>query len=247
LQFYLFDVMSSRTLDPHALAPADALHRLLLWAMAAMLLLLATRLWRAPTAPEVAQSGSAQPAVLRTRTALRRRDFVWIALMIASCAWAFYYQFLSATSYYVRASDCHWRGEDALAVKYYTRAIELNPRFADAYTNRGNADLALGNKDLALQDYARAIMLKPQDIQAYINRAFIFQSEAKYDLAILECDKAIEADPRDSRTYYVRAVLHYRKREFAQAWADVDRCRQAGGEVKQEFLAELNRVAPKGR
>ncbi|MGB9742145.1 MAG: tetratricopeptide repeat protein, partial [bacterium] len=36
------------------------------------------------------------------------------------------------------------------AIQYYTRAIELNPKFAKAYNNRGNVYYDKGEFDLAI-------------------------------------------------------------------------------------------------
>jgi tetratricopeptide (TPR) repeat protein len=45
------------------------------------------------------------------------------------------------------------KGEFAKAVDEYTRALELNPGFNEAYINRANARLKLGDLPAALKDY----------------------------------------------------------------------------------------------
>ena len=58
-------------------------------------------------------------------------------------------------------------GNLELAVDSYTKAIRLNPDYAQAYFNRGNACYDMGEWELALQDYRRYLQLEP----AATNRA----------------------------------------------------------------------------
>ncbi|MEO1068623.1 MAG: tetratricopeptide repeat protein [Cyanobacteria bacterium J06638_6] len=56
------------------------------------------------------------------------------------------------------------------AIKDYTQAVELNPRYAEAYNNRGVAYARLGDRQSAIADYDRAIGLNPDYALAYANR-----------------------------------------------------------------------------
>jgi tetratricopeptide (TPR) repeat protein len=56
------------------------------------------------------------------------------------------------------------------AIEYLNKAIKLQPDYAQAYYNRGNAYYGLGLYQRAIKDYAEAIRLKPNDIDAYYNR-----------------------------------------------------------------------------
>ena len=48
-----------------------------------------------------------------------------------------------------------------VAAELFTRAIALNPQYANAYYNRGNAYAQLGHYAEALRDYDRALQLNP--------------------------------------------------------------------------------------
>jgi serine/threonine protein kinase len=56
------------------------------------------------------------------------------------------------------------------AIEDYTQAINNNPADLDAYTNRGDANSAVGNKQEALEDYTQAINLNPEDANIYFQR-----------------------------------------------------------------------------
>ena len=48
-----------------------------------------------------------------------------------------------------------------LAIQDYTKVIQLEPNFTNAYYNRGVAYSNKGELDLAIQDYTKAIELVP--------------------------------------------------------------------------------------
>ena len=47
----------------------------------------------------------------------------------------------------------------SLLIRDYSEAIQLNPEFAPAYNNRGNAYRILGRYELAIRDFDEAIRL----------------------------------------------------------------------------------------
>ena len=63
------------------------------------------------------------------------------------------------------------------AISDYSKAIQLNPDYADAYNNRGCANLYFKDYTEAIADYNIAIQLNPDNDKAYYNRG-----NAKYYL-----------------------------------------------------------------
>jgi tetratricopeptide (TPR) repeat protein len=57
-----------------------------------------------------------------------------------------------------------------MAIRDFSKAIELNPKNAIAYLNRCNAYLNLSNYNAAIQDCNKAIEFSPQNANAYKNR-----------------------------------------------------------------------------
>ena len=72
------------------------------------------------------------------------------------------------------------------AIEALTKAIELNPNYAAAYNNRGNAYRDNGNFDRAIADYTKAIELKPDFVEAYNHRDDAYYAKGDYDHAIVE-------------------------------------------------------------
>ena len=96
-----------------------------------------------------------------------------------------------------------YRGE----IQDYTKAIELNPKDAEAYYNRGTAKAELKDYKGARQDYTKAIKLNPKDFEAYTNRGVAkFELKKDYRGAIQDYTKAIELNPKDAEAYYNRGL-----------------------------------------
>jgi tetratricopeptide (TPR) repeat protein len=112
------------------------------------------------------------------------------------------------------------------AIADFSRAININPEYADGYNNRGWAYYRQGEYETAIVDYTRAIELDPESAGAYI----ISQGLARYaqgDLegAIADFSRAIELDPDDSMAYILRGITRARPRlgDLEGAIADFDR------------------------
>ena len=59
------------------------------------------------------------------------------------------------------------KGEHDKAIADYTEAIRLNPKYAEAYYNRGVAYEDKGEHDKAIADFTEAIRLDPKYAKAY--------------------------------------------------------------------------------
>jgi tetratricopeptide (TPR) repeat protein len=106
------------------------------------------------------------------------------------------------------------------AIYDYTRAIDLDPKYAAAYCNRGNAYRKIRKRDEALSDYTRAIELDPQYAVAYFHRGKFFNDESNLDQAIADYTKAITIDLQYAAAYYNRGNAHRDLGNLDQAIAD---------------------------
>ena len=74
-------------------------------------------------------------------------------------------------------------GQHDLSIKYFNKAIDLNPRYAEASNNRGNAYANKGQYDKAISDYTKAIDLNPRFAEAYYNRGVVYFYKRDYEKA----------------------------------------------------------------
>ncbi|WP_419547741.1 tetratricopeptide repeat protein [Microcystis sp.] len=107
-----------------------------------------------------------------------------------------------------------------LALSDYSKAIDINPNYADAYNNRGNLYKDLQKYDLALSDYSKAIDINPNDALAYNNRGNLYYNQQKYELALSDYSKAIDINPNLAEAYYNRGVLYDDQRKYDLALSD---------------------------
>ncbi len=78
------------------------------------------------------------------------------------------------------------------AIQDYTKAIELNPNYNDAYYNRGSAKYEIEDYRGAIEDYNKAIKLNPNSDKAYYNRGAAKITLGQKDDGCLDLSKAGE-------------------------------------------------------
>ena len=100
-----------------------------------------------------------------------------------------------AEKHYIDGVGLYEEGRLEEAIAEYDQAIELDPQYALAYTNRGNAYAGLGQLQRAIQDFDEAIRLDPQDAGAYSNRGGAYVDLGQPQRAIEDLDEAIQLDP----------------------------------------------------
>ncbi len=94
------------------------------------------------------------------------------------------------------------------AIEDYSRALQINPTFAQAYTNRGIAYSDLGQQSRAIEDYARAIQVNSRETAAYLDRGVSYAALGNHQMAIEDYTRALRIDPREAVAYLDRGVSH---------------------------------------
>ena len=102
-----------------------------------------------------------------------------------------------ARFYHLRgAAHRHWGNantdlaEHELAVDDFSRAIELDPEYADAYFSRGVLYWReVRNAYRAIRDMTRVLELAPHRAEALFNRAMAHQMRGDHDLAIADLER----------------------------------------------------------
>jgi tetratricopeptide (TPR) repeat protein len=113
--------------------------------------------------------------------------------------------------------------------EYYSKAIEMNPQYEEAYINRGIVCHQLGIEDAAILDFGKAIELKPQDVTVYYNRGNIYNKLGNHDTAIRDYNKAIELDPKYASAYYNRGIAYKNLQQTKEAVDDFNMYLQING------------------
>ena len=115
---------------------------------------------------------------------------------------------ITLTRTLVGASSTRSRATTTDAIADYAKAIEIDPRYANAYVGRGMVYRLKGDNDHAIADYTQAIEINPRYAIAYFNRGSAFEAKGEHDRAIADFTKAIELTPQDAKAYVRRGIVY---------------------------------------
>jgi tetratricopeptide (TPR) repeat protein len=125
-----------------------------------------------------------------------------------------------ATEQYNRGLERYQAGDVAGAIAAYTRAIELDRKYADAYNNRGVAYLTQKDYVAAVADFTQSIEVAPSEA-AYNNRGSIFFSQQKTEEAIADFTAGLKLKA-SAEGYANRGVAYQQTSREALALADYE-------------------------
>ena len=103
------------------------------------------------------------------------------------------------------------------------RAIDLDPRDAEARNLRGEVKRDLGDYAGAVADCDAALDILPGYTEAYFNRGAAWCALGNLDGATSDLDKAIELDPGFGKAYYCRGSIRWFQRNVQGALSDLNR------------------------
>ncbi len=87
-------------------------------------------------------------------------------------------------------------GDDADALKEFTRAIGLNPKLPSAHSSYGRALLDTGNRDQAMEAFRHELELNPNDFDSNLYLGVVLKQEQKFDQALGYLRRALQIRPR---------------------------------------------------
>lgn len=128
------------------------------------------------------------------------------------------------------------RGDYPMAVKSFTAAIEVRPKSAPAYYNRGAAQWMLENYGPAMDDFKKALAIDPRYNRA---KASIQQAEAFFrniEDTVRYYDNAIAVNPADVSLYYERGLAHWELGNMDEALRDFTMVTKLMPEVEDGFI-----------
>jgi tetratricopeptide (TPR) repeat protein len=107
-----------------------------------------------------------------------------------------------------RSSRAYGKGVEAirrqeydLAIAEFSEVIQLKPKYAGAYNNRGVSYAHKADWDKATADFNEAIRLNPEYVEAYYNRGLAYGGKGDYDKAIANYGEAIRLSPYYAEAY----------------------------------------------
>lgn len=103
----------------------------------------------------------------------------------------------TAQDYLAQGDYDYEQGDCDGAIADYTRAIEINPAFAEAYNNRAYIYMVKKDYAAALPDLDYALQLRPNYVNALMNRGDIYNYyyAINYERAVADYDQVLSIDP----------------------------------------------------
>lgn len=124
-------------------------------------------------------------------------------LMIACSSWA-----QSANGYFDKAMKKAEAGNTKGAIADYTKAINLDSKFVEAYQNRGVAKLKLNDLKGAQSDFTKTIELDDMNADAFTGRANVNYKLQNFQGAIEDCTASLGLNPKDYIAYNLRGLAY---------------------------------------
>lgn len=106
----------------------------------------------------------------------------------------------------------------------YSRAIQLDAQYAEAYSNRANAFHDKADYYRALSDFDRALQLNPRYAPAYFGRGYAKAAVGRTLDAITDFTKVVRIESRNAKAFVNRAILRFLRGDLSGA---ADDCRRA--------------------
>ncbi|HWR59383.1 MAG TPA: tetratricopeptide repeat protein [Thermodesulfovibrionales bacterium] len=138
---------------------------------------------------------------------------------------------------YYKKGDSHLQGGDyKKAVAEFTKAIEVNPRYAKAYLGRGDAYSGLEKAKEAVSDYTKYLGLNPKDTFGYLKRAAAYSYAGDLQKAIEDLDKVLAEFPKEANLYYQRGTYYEALGKEKQAIEDYKKAAKLGYGIAEDEL-----------
>jgi len=125
--------------------------------------------------------------------------------------------FLSAETYYLKATNLMVEGNVDDAIKQYEQAVAVDPSYADAYADMGGAYWIKGDVQKAADMYKRAIAARPDDSLFHSNYARVLDKLGNTSESVEQLELAYKLNPKDKVVLSALAGKALAAKDFARA------------------------------
>jgi tetratricopeptide (TPR) repeat protein len=127
-------------------------------------------------------------------------------------------------------------------IELFTKALELNPKLAAAYEQRGLLYYFQEKYDKVIQDYQTYLDLAPEKAQAYRMLGLGYLKTGEYEPAIANFSRAIELEPQHPAGYAYRAEANRLRGKDEEAIRDATAAVKLRGDMRAKSEAYKTRA-----
>jgi len=128
------------------------------------------------------------------------------------------------------------------AIRLFTKALELDPRFVEAMDDLGTCYRRTGEYEKAIECYKRSIAIFPKGAFAHQNMAVAYGLQKKYELAISEYNIVKEIDPSDPESFYGISEVSIKKGDYSTAIFNAKVAIRLYQEAKSPLLGDAEQL-----
>jgi Flp pilus assembly protein TadD len=141
----------------------------------------------------------------------------------------------SAELHFLRGTACNALSRPAEARDALTASVALNPNFAPAWLNLGNAFMDLDDPTAAELNCRRALGLDPALIEARVSLGFILTSRGRVAEAIEVLDRAINTNPHNVHAHWNLATAALLAGDLPRGFAEYE-WRKKHDRFRRDFI-----------
>ncbi len=109
------------------------------------------------------------------------------------------------------------KGDTDKALEYFSRAVDCDPDFAEAYNKLGDIYMKKARYDEAIEVYTKSAELKPDIENTHFDLGCAYLQTSRLDEAEKEFKTALDLDPHHYEIYGKLGALCIEKKEYEQA------------------------------
>ena len=127
-------------------------------------------------------------------------------------------------AHYNLAMEYRSRGDFQKAFYYFTKAIEVDPEYSDAFNGRGITYIILNNDyEKAIDDFNQSVRFNPNNSGAYYNRAIAYERTGDLSKTFEDLNIVIKLNPKDKEALFKRASIFVSQGNNDKAIDDLNR------------------------
>lgn len=131
-----------------------------------------------------------------------------------------------ALALYNQGVQQHNAGDLLAAIASYERAIQIHPKFYEAWVNKGTMIFNLERYEDAIASYEQAIEFKPKRHEVWYSRGNVLSKLGRWEEAITNYDKAVQLKPNYHQAWNNRGAALNKLCLYEQAISNFDRALQ---------------------
>jgi tetratricopeptide (TPR) repeat protein len=108
------------------------------------------------------------------------------------------------------------------AIRYFNRALEMKPNYAEVLVNKGIALRRQGKLEEAMRYYNWALQINPVDVKAWSNKGIVLGRQGKLEEAMRCYDKALAIEPSYHKAWNNKGIAFYYQGRLREAIAHYD-------------------------